>query len=109
MATKFRDFYTGAYHAEHRVPANIALHVAGTLLSAAFAMWALASGNAWFALLYPVVHVLPGLLGHRLFERNAAAGDLRIDRRDHPLWWFIIANHRLTWDVARGRAGRTAR
>jgi hypothetical protein len=31
---------------------------------------------------FPVVHALPGLVGHLLFERNLAVGDLRVTRRD---------------------------
>jgi hypothetical protein len=41
----------------------------------------------------------PGLIGHRLFDRDAEVGDLRITRSDYPLWWFIRANHRMTLDV----------
>jgi hypothetical protein len=39
------------------------------------------------------VHVLPGLLGHRLFDRDKTIGDVRLTRTDYPLWWFLIANH----------------
>ena len=31
-------------------------------------------------------------------ERNTAVGDLRVTRTDFPTWWFIAANHRLTWE-----------
>jgi hypothetical protein len=41
----------------------------------------------------------PGLIGHRLFERNAAVGDVRVTRTEFPPWWFIAANHWLTFDV----------
>jgi hypothetical protein len=46
-----------------------------------------------------VVHAVPGLLGHRLFERNAAVGDLRVTRQDHSPLWFIAANHRMSWEL----------
>jgi hypothetical protein len=65
----------------------ICLHVLGTLL-----------GLLWVAssLLFPAVHAIPGLIGHRLFERNEAIGDLRVSRKDYSLWWFIRANHQMT-------------
>ncbi len=99
----FRTFCTDVFPTEHRHPTNIALHVAGVLASAALVVWAVVAGPLWLALLYPVVHVVPGLVGHRLFERDAAVGDLRIGRRDYPGLWFIAANHRLTWRVLTGR------
>jgi hypothetical protein len=97
----FDTFYRDVYHAEHRHPANVALHVAGTIGGLGFLVVTLASPLPWLALLFPAVHALPGLLGHRLFERNPAVGDLRVLRRDFPGWWFIIANHRLTFELAR--------
>ena len=50
----------------------------------------------WWMLLFPLVHVAPGLIGHRLFDRNEAVGDARVFRTDFPLWWFVVANHRMT-------------
>jgi len=73
------------------------------LASAALVVWALAAGPWWLALFYPVVHVVPGLIGHRLFERDAERGDLRVGRRDYPGLWFIAANHRLAWRALTGR------
>jgi hypothetical protein len=99
----FREFYRQHYLPEHRHPATVALHVAGTLVSAAWVPAALLSPLPWLALLYPVVHAAPGLLAHRLFERNAEVGDLRITRTDFPKAWFIAANHVLTWRVITGR------
>jgi hypothetical protein len=57
-------------------------------------------------LLFPVVHAAPGLLGHRLFERDAVVGDLRVTRTDFPKAWFIAANHVLAWEVLSGRSRR---
>jgi hypothetical protein len=102
-AIDFDTFYREHYLAEHRHPANVALHVLGTLAALAFAAWALVSPWPGLALLFPLVHAAPGLLGHRLFERNAAVGDLRITRRDFSALWFIAANHRLTWSIVTGR------
>ena len=56
-------------------------------------------GSPWFALAFPVVHALPGLIGHRLFERNAAVGDIRVTRKDHPPLWFIAGNHLMTVEL----------
>jgi hypothetical protein len=97
----FREFYSGTYLAEHRHPANIALHVLGTTASGLYLVAMLLSPLPWLALFYPVVHALPGLVGHRLFERNVAVGDVRVLRTDFPAAWFIAANHRLTFDVLR--------
>jgi hypothetical protein len=91
--------------AEHQQPINMALHMAGTLAGLAFLVWALwlPSPWPWLALLFPVVHAVPGLIGHRLFERNAAVGDVRVTRTDYPPHWFIAANHWLTVDRLLGR------
>jgi hypothetical protein len=92
----FKHFYRAHYIPEHQHPGTIALHFIGTvaalvLLGLAATVWPL-----WSALLFPVVHVAPGLIGHRLFERNAAVGDVRVTRKDVPLWWFVVGNHILT-------------
>lgn len=100
----FARFYAEVFLPEHRHPVNRALHVIGTLLGLLLIPLAVASGNPWALLLFPVVHAAPGLLGHRLFERNAEVGDLRFARRDHSPLWFIAANHRLAWDLLRFRA-----
>jgi hypothetical protein len=100
----FRIFYTEHFIPEHRHPLNIALHVLGTLaglalLGAAAAMFI----SPWWALTFPLVHAGPGLIGHRLFERNAAVGDSRLTRTDFPLHWFIIANHMMLARMLLGR------
>lgn len=100
---RFRDFYLNHFRAEHRHPANVALHLAGVVASGALAFAAIAGGKPWFLLLYPVVHGAPGLLGHRLFERDAAVGDVRVTRSDFPLRWFMIGNHVLLAEALLGR------
>lgn len=79
--------------------------MAGTLAGAAWLPASFAAGQPWLALLYPLVHAAPGLLGHRLFERNAAVGDVRVLRRDFLPLWFIAASHVLTWRLLRRIAG----
>jgi hypothetical protein len=96
------SFYRNTFIPEHQHPANILLHVFGVAASAALIVFAVYSGEWAWGLLYPVVHAAPGLIGHRLFERNAEVGDIRLDRTDHPLWWFIIGNHLMFLDVLFG-------
>ena len=96
----FATFYCTVFLAEHTHPMNISLHVTGTLLGSALIPWALFMGLPWLIVLYPVVHALPGLLGHRFLERNAAVGDIRVMRKDYSPLWFIVGNHILTYQVA---------
>jgi hypothetical protein len=92
----FSQFYRDHFLAEHRHPANIACHIAGTLAGLALIAAGLTVISPWWIILFPVVHAAPGLIGHRLFERNAAVGDVRVLRRDFPRRWFIAANHVMT-------------
>ena len=95
----FGGFYQHHFLAEHQHPANRALHVAGTLAGLAWLPFSFWVGMPWLLLLFPVVHALPGLLGHRLFERNPQVGDVRVLRKDFSPLWFIAANHRLTFEM----------
>lgn len=104
VAATYADFYAGPYRTDHRHPANLALHMLGTALGLALlAAAAFQVIGPWWALAFPVVHAAPGLIGHRLFDRDDRLGDLRINRSDYPLWWFIRANHHMTLDVLIGR------
>jgi hypothetical protein len=98
MFSAFDRFYREVYLPEHRHPANIALHIGGTLAGLGWIIGCLIAPWPWpvAGVLFPAVHAAPGLLGHRLFERNATVGDLRVTRRDHSPWLFLLANHRLT-------------
>jgi hypothetical protein len=98
----FEAFYTEHFLAEHQHKGTVALHVLGTVAGLVFAAWSVLSAWPWLIVLFPVVHAVPGLIGHRLWERNAAVGDLRVLRQDFPRWWFILANHRLTWRLLTG-------
>jgi hypothetical protein len=102
----FVTFYHDHYLPEHRRPANVVMHVAGTIGALGFAVVTVTSLLPWLMLLFPVVHAVPGLVGHRLFERNAVVGDIRVLRTDFPAWWFIAANHRLTFEVVRAALKR---
>jgi hypothetical protein len=48
-------------------------------------------------------HAVPGLVGQRLVERNAAVGDLRVTRTDYRILWFIAANHVMTFELLTGQ------
>jgi hypothetical protein len=97
----FLEFYRNHFLAEHQHPGTIGLHVLGTVLGTVFLVVTLLSAMPYLALLYPVVHAVPGLIGHRLFERNALVGDVRVLRKDFSPLWFIAGNHVLTYEVAR--------
>jgi hypothetical protein len=100
----FSAFYRGDYAADHQHPANLALHALGTVAGLALlAVAALGAISPWWALAFPVVHAVPGLLGHRLFDRNTEVGDLRVLRSDYPGYWFIAANHIMTAGLLLGR------
>lgn len=91
--SSFKEFYEMVYRSDHGHPVNLALHIVGVfaglgLIAASLTVWPL-----WALLGFPIVHVAPGLLGHRLFDRDEALGDVRLTRTDFPLWWFLIANH----------------
>jgi hypothetical protein len=101
---QIRHFYVDHFRGEHRHPANIAFHIVGLLLSTSVLVVAVWSGKPWLAIAYPVVHAVPGLVGHRLFERNLAVGDVRLTRTDFPVLWFLIGNHLLFAEVLAGRA-----
>jgi hypothetical protein len=100
----YSDFYNEVFLPEHSQPMTVVTHVLGTALGLLWVIACLAFGHYFWLLLFPVVHAVPGLVGHRLAERNAAVGDLRVTRKDFPLWWFIRANHRLTWELISKRS-----
>lgn len=101
MQTGFSDFYYNVFLPEHQHPLNVTLHVVGTVASTVYLVAVLWLGWPWLALLYPGLHAAPGLIGHRLFERNEAIGDVRVLRKDHSPLWFIAGNYRMTFDLLR--------
>jgi hypothetical protein len=101
----FWQFYERTFLEEHRHPVTMVTHVFGTLAGLAFLAAIVASGAWYLAVLFPVVHGVPGLVGHRLVERNLAVGDLRVTRTDYPIPWFILANHVMTFEIVTGRLG----
>jgi hypothetical protein len=99
----FSQFYTEVFRDEHRHPANISLHIFGVIAGLCTLLAAFTIGPLWGALAAPLIHVVPGLIGHRLFERSEDFGDMRLTRKDFPLYWFLIANHLMAFDWARHR------
>ena len=99
QASNFHAFYTQVFLPEHINPANVALHVLGTALGVGFVGAVLFLGPVWVLLAFPVVHAAPGLIGHRLFERNSVVGDIRVTRKDYSPLWFIAANHWMAVDL----------
>jgi hypothetical protein len=113
----FSQFYEAVFLPEHENAVNIGLHVFGTLAGLAYIGWiaystAVLGALDWkialpLLLLFPVVHAVPGLVGHRLLERNEAVGDVRITRKDYSPLWFIVANHIMTFELTLGRLDRS--
>ncbi len=101
--TTFAAFCRDIFPAEHRHPANIGLHLVGVLAGLALIAAACTIWPWWTALAFPIVHVAPGLIGHRLFERSEDVGDARLTRTDYPLTWFLIANHIMAFKLLTGR------
>jgi hypothetical protein len=97
----FEDFYQQVFIPEHQHKLTIVTHILGTFAGLVWLVLCILLGGYWLvlALLFPVVHAVPGLIGHRLVERNEGVGDLRVSRKDFPLWWFIRANHLMTIQI----------
>jgi hypothetical protein len=95
----FETFYRTTYREDHKHPANRALHMIGTVAGLAMLVASVTVIPLWWALSFPFVHAVPGLIGHRLFDRNEALGDIRIFSGTVPVYWYMIANHLMTVDV----------
>lgn len=95
----FKTFYETVYRSDHQHIANLTLHIVGVIAGLSLIVASLTVWPLWSALAFPVVHVAPGLLGHRLFDRDEALGDVRLTRTDFPLWWFLVANHLMAFRV----------
>jgi hypothetical protein len=93
LRERFMQFYRGAYREDHASPANLLCHSIGTLSGIVLLVASATIISPWWALLFLIVHAAPGLIGHRLFERNAALGDLRVFRGRYPGIWYMAANH----------------
>lgn len=95
----FDQFFHQVFLKEHTHPVNVALHVAGTILSALLIPYAIATRRPWFLLLWPLLIIVPGGIGHRFFERNFEVGDVRVLRNDYPKLWFLWGNNAMVWEL----------
>jgi hypothetical protein len=95
----FWTFYRGAYQKDHKAWQNRALHVFGTLSGLAILGASLTFIPIYWALAFPFVHAVPGLIGHRFFDRNSEIGDVRFIGGKYPNLWFMAANHLMTGEV----------
>jgi hypothetical protein len=90
---KFTQFYNGTFLPEHSRLANRLLHYLGVYLGLAVVTASVIYSNGWLLLAFLPAHVLPGLIGHYFFERSESVGNLRVNRKDYPIYWFLAANH----------------
>jgi hypothetical protein len=95
----FKEFFETVYRSDHQHPLNLALHIIGVFAGLGVIVASLTVWPLWTMLTFPVAHVLPGLFGHRFFDRDERLGDVRLTRTDFPLWWFLVANHLMTFRV----------
>jgi hypothetical protein len=102
----FWQFYRGAYQDDHKAWQNKALHIFGTLSGLALLVASVTIIPIYWALAFPVVHAVPGLIGHRLFDRNLELGDVRFIRGHYPNLWFMAANHLMTAEAILALIGR---
>jgi len=101
--SEFKKFYEETFLFEHQNRFNRYFHYLGVYLSLMVFPLALYLSNAFILLAYLPVHGIPGLVGHYLFERNNAVGNVRVDRKDYPISWFILANN---WMAAQSLFGK---
>lgn len=100
----FKEFYNTAYREDHQHPAKLALHIVGVIAGLGLIVASVTILPWWSVLGFPIAHVAPGLVGHRLFDRDQTVGDMRLTRKDFPLWWFIVANHLMAARILTFRA-----
>ena len=95
----FGRFFSQVFLKEHTHPINVVLHVLGTASSIVLVVYVIAQRRPLALLLWPVLNIVPGLIGHRLFERNSDVGDMRFMRTDYPGMWFLLGNHVMLWEL----------
>jgi hypothetical protein len=91
----FADFWPH-YVNEHSQPATRLLHLIGTILGLALAVYFIATGRWWLFFL----GLIPGYglawVGHFFIEKNRPA------TFQHPLWSFM-GDYKMIWYVITGR------
>ena len=95
----FMTFCYETFLFEHQNRMNRLFHYVGVYLSLSVIPVAAYISNPFFLLAYLPLHAIPGLLGHFFFEKNDEVGDLRINRKDYPIYWFIAANNLMAFHL----------
>jgi hypothetical protein len=94
----YNEFFV-FYLAQHRNPANRALHATGTLLGILTVIVAFAMGHPWWALLWLPIAYGCAWTGHFLLEKNKPA------TFGHPFWSFI-SDFRMLWLMVTGQLSK---
>lgn len=84
------------YLREHAEPGTRRLHYAGTALSIAILVFALATQTWWMLILPPVAGYFFAWVSHAFIERNKPATFI------HP-WWSLISDFRMFFLFLTGR------
>ena len=93
------DEFFRFYLTQHSKRANRIMHATGTTLGLAFAAVMVASGHAWYVLLWPVIGYAFAWAGHFGIEKNKPA------TFGHPRWSFI-SDFRMVGLMATGRLAK---
>lgn len=99
ITERFKDFYNDVFLLEHQNYYTVFFHIIGTILGLLYFPFCFFVISPIWLILFPLVHGLPGIVAHKFFERNEKVGDLRINRKDYSIFWFILANHVLTFQI----------
>lgn len=99
----FMKFYYESFLFEHQRRANRMFHYFGVYLSLCVIPVAVYFLNPLILLAYLPLHGVPGLIGHYFFEQDKKVGNLRVTRKDYPIYWFIAANNLMAFQALVGK------
>ena len=91
----FADFWPH-YVNEHSQPATRLLHLIGTILGLALAVYFIATGRWWLFLLGLIPGYGAAWVGHFFIEKNRPA------TFQHPLWSFM-GDYKMIWYMLTGK------